>query len=91
VLLKPQRELLTPKRTSGQCQHDLLLFINGCRNFKAVEDEGNFHGRMRSSLVTVDKWMVAHEKEAKGRGFRRDGWVKIFAAKRLKWLSKRRF
>jgi len=52
-----------------EVEDETFLFINLRLELISIHQQEDFHGSMPHSLISIDKRMVEHEREAEGCGF----------------------
>jgi hypothetical protein len=69
MVLYPGHELIARECSSGQFQHNLLLFIHLRVELVSIQEEKDIHGGMSHPLVSIHERVVEHKRKAKCRGF----------------------
>jgi hypothetical protein len=52
----------------SKIQDETFLILDGCLNFRAIQDENRHHRRMSDALVAIDKGMPLDQREAQRGG-----------------------
>lgn len=63
VLRHPLCKGFASKVSSGQVEHDTLLFIDRSTKLVIINHEGIFHRSMPDSLVAIDERMVENQEK----------------------------
>lgn len=81
MLLKPGGEFLSRHLAIGEREHQPFLLLEPGIEFSAIEQQKHFHRGVCDSFVSIDEWMVHHEREGKSGSLGRQRWVQVDAAK----------
>ena len=86
MILKPSRELFSSDLAVGEIEHQTFLLIDVRAEFRAVQQQENFHRRMGHSLIAVHERVVQGQREAESRRFLNQRGMEVFAVERRSGL-----
>ena len=91
VLLKPTHQILPFQIPGSNLKDEILLFIYGCEDLKAIEEQEDFHRGVSNTLVSINKSVISNQRKTQCCRFFGKRGVKFLVIKRRLWLCNRRF